>query len=71
MADDLGLPLLGEVPLGPTLPSGGDEGRSVVIAAPETSAGRVLRKAARRVAAEISMRAENAAGGRDGSSTWT
>jgi ATP-binding protein involved in chromosome partitioning len=61
MAEELGLPVLGEVPLDPALPPGSDEGRPVAVAAPQTAAGRAFREAARRVAAEISIRAEKAA----------
>ncbi len=49
-ADTLGVPLLGQVPLVPSLREGGDAGRPIVVSDPDSPAGRALRDAARRVA---------------------
>jgi ATP-binding protein involved in chromosome partitioning len=48
-ADTLGVPLLGQVPLYPPLRKGGDEGRPIVVADPDSPAGRALRDAARQL----------------------
>jgi ATP-binding protein involved in chromosome partitioning len=52
-ADTLGVPLLGQVPLYPPLRAGGDEGRPVVVADPDSAAGRALRDSARRLASSL------------------
>ena len=54
MAEDLGIPFLGEVPIDTRVRSGGDEGQPIVIAAPESPAGSAFIDIAGRVAAEIS-----------------
>jgi ATP-binding protein involved in chromosome partitioning len=50
LADELGLPLLGQVPLYPRVLEGGDTGRPIVIAEPESPAARALAALAARVA---------------------
>ena len=52
-ADTLGVPLLGQVPLYPPLRKGGDEGRPVVVADPDSPAGTALREAARKLATSL------------------
>jgi ATP-binding protein involved in chromosome partitioning len=54
MAEDLGIPLLGEVPIETRVRVGGDEGQPIVAAAPESPAGKAFLDIAGRVAAEIS-----------------
>jgi ATP-binding protein involved in chromosome partitioning len=54
MAEDLGIPFLGEVPIDTRVRSGGDEGQPIVVAAPESPAGSAFIDIAGRVAAEIS-----------------
>jgi len=54
MAEDLGLALLGEVPIDTRVRTGGDEGQPIVAAAPESPAGQAFLAIAGRVAAEIS-----------------
>jgi ATP-binding protein involved in chromosome partitioning len=49
-AETLGVPLLGEIPLQASLREGGDEGRPVVVAEPDSPAGQALRDAARELA---------------------
>jgi ATP-binding protein involved in chromosome partitioning len=52
-ADTLGVPLLGQVPLYPPLRAGGDEGRPVVVADPDSPAGQALRESARKLATSL------------------
>jgi ATP-binding protein involved in chromosome partitioning len=42
LADELGIPLLGQVPLDPALRAGGDEGEPISVSAPESEAGRAF-----------------------------
>ena len=49
LADDLGVPLLGKIPLDPYVVEGGDEGRPVVRAHPRSPAAGALAAAAQRV----------------------
>jgi ATP-binding protein involved in chromosome partitioning len=50
LAGELGLPLLGEIPLHPRVRAGGDEGAPIVLAEPDSAAARALDETARRVA---------------------
>ena len=50
LADELGIPLLAEVPLDPRVVTGGDAGRPIVAAEPNAPAARVLTGLAERVA---------------------
>jgi ATP-binding protein involved in chromosome partitioning len=50
LAEELGVPLLGEIPLYQPVMSGGDTGSPIVIAEPESGAGRALIELAGRVA---------------------
>jgi ATP-binding protein involved in chromosome partitioning len=52
-ADTLGVPLLGQVPLYPPLRKGGDEGRPIVLADPDSPAGQALRESARKLARSL------------------
>jgi ATP-binding protein involved in chromosome partitioning len=49
-AETLGVPLLGQVPLMPSLREGGDAGTPIVLTDPDSPAGAALRDAARRLA---------------------
>lgn len=49
LADQLGVPLLGQVPLDPNVVDGGDEGRPVVTADPDGPAGAAIRSIASRL----------------------
>jgi ATP-binding protein involved in chromosome partitioning len=53
LADELGVPLLAQVPLLPTLRAGGDEGKPIVAVAPDSEAGRVFQGLAERIAVEL------------------
>jgi ATP-binding protein involved in chromosome partitioning len=55
MAEDMGIPLLGEVPIDTRVRSGGDEGAPIVSAAPEAPAARAFADVAGKVAAQISI----------------
>jgi ATP-binding protein involved in chromosome partitioning len=50
LAAELGVPLLGQIPLQARLPQHADAGRPIVVADPESPAARALRDIARRVA---------------------
>ncbi|MDX2206583.1 MAG: Mrp/NBP35 family ATP-binding protein [Gemmatimonadales bacterium] len=59
LAEELGVPLLGEVPLQPGLAVAADAGRPVVIEAPDSAAAAMLRDVARRMeerAGEVGVR---------------
>lgn len=49
LANQLGVPLLGQIPLDPNVVNGGDEGRPVVTADPDGPAGREIRSVADRL----------------------
>jgi ATP-binding protein involved in chromosome partitioning len=53
LADELELPLLGEIPLYPRIHEGGDRGTPIVVAEPDVAAARALRSLADRVAAAL------------------
>jgi ATP-binding protein involved in chromosome partitioning len=53
LADELELPLLGEIPLDPRVHEGGDRGTPIVVAEPDASAARALRALADRIAAAV------------------
>ncbi len=57
MAEDLGIPLLGEVPIDTRVRSGGDEGQPIVAAAPDAPAAQAFMDVAGKVAAQISIQA--------------
>lgn len=49
LAEELGVPLLGQIPLTAEVRTGGDQGRPVVIADPDSEAARVIREAAGKI----------------------
>jgi ATP-binding protein involved in chromosome partitioning len=53
LADELELPLLGEIPLYPRVLEGGDRGTPIVVAEPDSPASRALRTLAERVMAAL------------------
>ena len=55
LADELELPLLGEIPLDPRVYEGGDRGTPIVIAEPDASAARAIRALAERVIAALAV----------------
>ncbi|GLC27975.1 hypothetical protein rosag_44880 [Roseisolibacter agri] len=56
LADEVQVPLLGQVPLDPRVVEGGDTGRPIVVAAPQTGAARALTSLAERVAERVAER---------------
>jgi len=57
LADELELPLLGEIPLDPRIHEGGDRGTPIVVAEPDAAAARALRTLADRVVAALEVTA--------------
>jgi ATP-binding protein involved in chromosome partitioning len=57
LAKDMGIPYLGDVPIDARVRSGGDEGKPILIAYPESPAATALRTVAKKVAAQISIQA--------------
>ncbi len=55
MADERGIPLLGEIPLDPVIRSGGDSGQPILIADPQSPISEAFRKIAGQVAAKVSV----------------
>jgi len=53
LADELGVPLLGQLPLVPELREGGDDGRPITAVAPDSEAARAFHEIARRIAVEL------------------
>jgi ATP-binding protein involved in chromosome partitioning len=53
LADELGVPLLGQLPLVPALREGGDDGRPIAAVAPESEAGQAFHRIAERIATEL------------------
>ena len=53
LADDLDVPLLGQVPLEPELSTANDAGRPLVMTAPDSDAGRAFASVAERVVTEL------------------
>jgi ATP-binding protein involved in chromosome partitioning len=53
LADELGVPLLAQVPLLTPLREGGDEGKPIAAVAPDSEAGRVFQGLAERIAVEL------------------
>ena len=53
LADELEVPLLGQVPLVPELRAGGDDGRPIVVAHPDDEASVAFRSIAERLDVEL------------------
>jgi ATP-binding protein involved in chromosome partitioning len=53
LADELGVPLLGQLPLVPALREGGDDGRPIAAVDPTSEAGAAFHAMARRIATEL------------------
>ena len=62
-ADELGVEYLGEIPIDPAVVTGGDAGQPIVVEAPESPAAVAYNAVAGRVAARLSILAEQSAGG--------
>ena len=55
MAEQLGVPFLGEVPIDPRVREGGDAGQPIVVAAPNSEAAKAYSQIAQWIAAKISV----------------
>ena len=55
LAERMGVPFLGRIPLDPRVREGGDAGRPLVIAHPDSPAAQAMRDIARQIAARISV----------------
>ena len=53
LADELGVPLLGRLPLVPALREGGDNGRPIAAVDPTSEAGQAFHEMARRIAVDL------------------
>jgi ATP-binding protein involved in chromosome partitioning len=53
LADDLGVPLLGQLPLVPALREGGDDGRPITAVDPDSEAAQCFQEIARRIAVDL------------------
>jgi ATP-binding protein involved in chromosome partitioning len=53
LADELGVPLLGKLPLVPALREGGDDGHPITVAHPDSEAAQLFHEIARRIAVEL------------------
>jgi ATP-binding protein involved in chromosome partitioning len=56
LADQLGVPLLGKLPLVPDLREGGDEGVPIVVSDPDSEAAKLFNEIAQRIAVELRPR---------------
>ena len=55
MAEEIGLPFLGEIPLEPAVREGGDSGMPIVVRDADSAAAQAIRRIARTVAAAVSV----------------
>jgi ATP-binding protein involved in chromosome partitioning len=62
LAREAGVPFLGEIPIDPNVRIGGDQGRPVVLAHPDSPVSQALRQAAEQTAARISVLAMGGGG---------
>ena len=53
LADELGVPLLGQLPLVPALREGGDDGRPIAAVDPDSEAAQAFHEMAHRIAVEL------------------
>ena len=56
-AEELGIPLLGRIPLEINLREGGDQGLPIVVSAPESASAQALIAIAKQIAAKVSVAA--------------
>jgi ATP-binding protein involved in chromosome partitioning len=61
LAQDAQVPFIGAIPMDPSVRQGGDQGKPVVIANPESPVAKALAEVAQKVAAQISVAAVNQA----------
>jgi ATP-binding protein involved in chromosome partitioning len=70
VADELGVDFLGEIPIDPRVVEGGDQGRPILIHAPDSRAAQVFRELAGSVARKLSVLAEKIPPLADANITW-
>ena len=56
LADELGVPLLGQIPLVQSLREGGDDGQPITVASPESESARIFHDIARKIAEDMKPR---------------
>jgi ATP-binding protein involved in chromosome partitioning len=70
VADELGVDFLGEVPIDPRVVEGGDQGKPIVVFAPESEAARAFRRLAGEVARRLAVLATRTPALADANITW-
>jgi ATP-binding protein involved in chromosome partitioning len=70
VANELGVPFLGEVPIDPRVVEGGDKGRPILVHAPDSDAARALREIAGKIARRLAVLADSTPAVADASITW-
>ena len=53
LADELGVPMLGQLPLVPAIREGGDNGRPITAVDPESESAQIFQEIARQIAVEM------------------
>ena len=69
-AEELGLDFLGEVPIDPRIAEGGDEGRPILVYAPDSRAAQAFRDLAGKVTRSLAVLANSAPPIADANITW-
>jgi ATP-binding protein involved in chromosome partitioning len=70
VADELGVDFLGEVPIDPRVVEGGDQGKPIVVFAPESEAAQAFRRLAGEVARRLAVLAARTPAIADANITW-
>ena len=70
VADELGVDFLGEVPIDPRVAEGGDQGKPILIYAPDSPVTEAFRKLAGSVARKLAILAQRTPALADGNITW-
>ena len=70
VAEELGVPFLGEVPIDPRVVEGGDQGRPILVHAPDSDAARVIREIAGKIARRLAVLADSTPPLADANITW-
>ena len=70
VAEELGVPFLGEVPIDPRVVEGGDRGRPILVHAPDCDAARAIRGIAGKIAQRLSVLAASTPPIADANITW-
>ncbi|MCP3982750.1 MAG: Mrp/NBP35 family ATP-binding protein [bacterium] len=70
VADELGVDFLGEIPIDPRVVEGGDEGRPILIHAPDSDAAEAFRALSGSIARKLSMLAAQTPAIADANITW-